>query len=296
MTTLQEALELGRGNERPFRCTEHDDSHASASVNVIKGVYFCYVCHSKGHIDTKKSPSLAELAQMMEPEHNCRIYPDSYLDLFSVEADKGYWGTRFPEWLIWHAQLGEDPTSGEATFPVRTPEGLLAGVGRRQTNAAVAAAKEAGENPSRYKYPRRWSASRTLHGTLRGGLLVLVEGAADEASLREVGIPARAVYGSALHHPQIEYIKRMKPKIICLGMDMDEAGERGAASSFAALQSVDADVGRIRWPKNDPAECSPDQRRAVVEAVAPGVYGDSWSSAVATMQAAFLDDRDEMTA
>jgi hypothetical protein len=166
VTTLQEALESGRGIERPFRCTEHDDTHASASVNVVKGYWYCYVCHAKGSVDAKKAPSLAELAQMMEPERNCRIYPEAYLGLFTVEAEKGYWGTRFPDWLIWHAQLGEDPTTGEATFPVKTPEGRLAGVGRRQSNAMVAAAKEAGENPSRYKYPRRWSASRVLHGVL----------------------------------------------------------------------------------------------------------------------------------
>ena len=296
MTTLQEAIEQGRGVERPFRCTEHDDSHASASVNVVKGYWYCYVCHAKGNVDAKKAPSLAELAQMMEPEHNCRIYPESYLDLFTVEADKGYWGTRFPDWLVWHAQLGEDPTSGECTFPVRTPEGRLAGVGRRQTNAMVDAAKAAGENPSRYKYPRRWSASRVLHGALKGPALVLVEGAADEAALREVGIPARAVYGSALHHPQVEYIKRIAPKYVLLGMDTDDAGERGARQSFHTLGQIDAEVGRIRWPANDPAECTPAQRLAAVGSVLPPEYRDLWSSAVAIMQAAFHDARDEMTA
>jgi hypothetical protein len=296
VTTLQEAIELGQGVERPFRCTEHEDSHASASVNVVKGVWYCYVCHAKGGVDTKKAPTLDMLAQMLEPEKNCRIYPESYLELFGNDLPHTYWATRFPEWLIWHARLGEDPTSGEATFPVRTPAGRLAGVGRRQTDAAVKAAKEAGENPSRYKYPRRWSASQSLHGELLGPVLVLVEGAADETSLREVGVPARAHYGSALHYPQVEYLQRAKPKLILLGQDMDDAGNRGAIQSMNSLRDMDCDVARVTWPKNDPADCSPEQRLAALCSVVGEGYLPEWSSAVASMQAAFYDARDEMSA
>ena len=39
--SLREALDSGRGIERPFNCPVHPDAHASASVNVLKGVWHC---------------------------------------------------------------------------------------------------------------------------------------------------------------------------------------------------------------------------------------------------------------
>lgn len=39
--SLREAIAEGRGTERPFCCPVHDDAHASASVNVEKGVWYC---------------------------------------------------------------------------------------------------------------------------------------------------------------------------------------------------------------------------------------------------------------
>lgn len=40
-STLEDAIIKGHGTERSFRCPVHDDSHASASVNVNKGVWYC---------------------------------------------------------------------------------------------------------------------------------------------------------------------------------------------------------------------------------------------------------------
>lgn len=296
MTTLQDALDLGQGTERPFRCPKHDDRNASASVNVLKGVWYCYVCFEKGHIDKKKAPTLAELGQMMEPEKNCRIYPEIYLDVFTVEPQRIHWSTRFPDWLVWWATLGEDAMTGEATFPVRTPEGRLAGVGRRQTDEAVQQAREAGTNPSRYKYPMRWSASRVMHsqGSPQSGALVLVEGAADAISLWEVGIPAYAVYGSGLHLPQVEYVKRFKPSVIVLGMDADDAGERGAGLSMAALADLPVDVVRVTWPEKDPAECTQEQRISTIASVVGQGYVPNWQQAAANSQTAYAKYRDEL--
>jgi DNA primase len=297
LTTLAEAIATGMGDERPFRCTEHDDTQASASVNVLKGVWYCHVCHSKGHVDSKKAPSVAELEQMMEPEKIGRVYSETYLEAFTTLDDGTYWPTRFPPWTCWAAGLGEDPVTGEATFPVRTPSGRLAGVGRRQSNDMVAAAKEAGTNPSRYRYPRRWSASRSLHdaGKLTGSVMVLVEGAADQASLLEVGIPARAVYGSGLHHPQVEILMRSRPDYIVLAMDSDAAGQRGKAMSHALLMDCSATVVSVDWPRNDPAECTPQERIATIaEAVGTEVYVPQWSQVAANMQAAYLHQREEM--
>lgn len=297
MTTLQEAIELGQGIERPFRCPdpEHDDKNASASVNVLKGVWFCYACNARGAVDAKKAPSLDLLAQMMEPEKTCRIYPESYLDTFGYP---GYWLSRFPDWLCWYAGLGEDPVTGHGTFPVRTPEGRLAGIGRRITDAEVAKAKEEDGNPSRYKYPYRWSASRTLGRTLSSGgnLLVLVEGYADAVALAEQGIPAACVYGSALHYPQVEFVLRAKPKLVILGMDSDPAGEKGAAQSMQSLSRFTGDIARVTWPMKDPGECSKLQRLQTVRGVVGDEYLEDWMKAVANMRAAFQRHIEETAA
>lgn len=295
MTTLAEAIELGQGIERPFHCEAHDDRFASASVNVLKGVWVCYACRASGSVGKAKSPSVDLLAQMLEPDKTCRVYPRTYLELFSEPT---YWRTRFPDWLCWWAGLGEDPVTGHATFPVHTPAGLLAGVCRRIGDEEVAAAKEAGDNPSRYRYPWRWSASRVIGDMVcpPGELLVLVEGYADAVSLWEVGIPAAPVYGSALHLPQVERVLRRKPKLTLVGLDNDDAGAKGTVLTLTTLGSTELDVGTLQWPAKDPGELSPERRLRAVVSVVGEAYLSSWQQAVANMQAAYARHLEENAA
>lgn len=42
-------VSLGRGYEAPIRCPSHDDSHASASANISKGVWHCHACGAGGN-------------------------------------------------------------------------------------------------------------------------------------------------------------------------------------------------------------------------------------------------------
>ena len=70
--TLEDAIAVGQGVERPCRCPVHDDSQASASVNVIKGVWYCHACFASGTVDGKKTPSVDSLKAMMEPEKIAR--------------------------------------------------------------------------------------------------------------------------------------------------------------------------------------------------------------------------------
>lgn len=288
--TLDEALSLGRGVERPFRCPVHEDKNASASVNVLKGVWFCYACQARGTVDGKKAPSTSDLLAMLEPESAARNYPEAYLELFQPSnLLETYWSLRFPEWLIWWAKLGQDPFTGAATFPVRTPEGRLAGVGRRQADPEV---------QPRYKYPRSWSASRVLGGTDlldKSEFVVLVEGYADAVSLWEIGVPALACFGAGLHYPQIEALLQRAPRAVLPGFDMDDAGNRAAAITVDLLKD-DVVIGSfVHWRKKDPADCSPDERReAVSEAVGGDEYVDIWHREVALRQEAFqryLDER-----
>lgn len=269
MTTLEEAVALGRGVERPFRCHEHDDSSASASVNVVKMVWVCYACQAKGVVDGKRVPTTDELLAMLEPEQACRELPQAWLDVYSWG---GYWLDRFPDWLCWYLSLGEDPWTGEGTYPVHTPGGRLAGIAKRSAMA--------GPGP-KYLYPPVWSASRSMFGS-RGrwpvqDYLVLTEGAADTAAVLEAGVPALACYGAGLHKPQVALVKAMRPQLVLCGFDMDEAGERATAQSYEALSEF-TEVGFITWPGKDPAESPVEARlEAILEAVVPTHYG-AWDT------------------
>lgn len=265
--TLEEALRLGQGIERPFCCPVHGDSHASASVNVAKGVWYCYACGATGQVDSARAPSIEEIELLLRPAEATRVVDEAYLALFGPSA---HWASRFPDWVCTLAQFGEDPVTGAATFPVRLADGRLAGVGLRNTH-----------NEPRYRYPGRWSASHTLHTIpavsfdTHRDIVVLVEGAADTAACTEVGVEAFGCYGAGLHAAQRELVVRASPALVLLGYDTDEAGERAAALAARALADV-APVARVRWGHhggNDPADCTPEARiSALAAAVSATTY------------------------
>ena len=266
MITLEQALSSGTGVERAFNCHVHPDVNASASVNIIKEVWYCYSCGAKGSTKGKtKAPSVEALEAMLRPDKTSRIYPESLLTLYK---DITYWSTRFEEWICRAERLGTDPVSGEPLYPVYTPRGLVAGFARRNS----------GETGPKYKYPYAWAASRVLYGLpladrymLPGAckVLILTEGAADAIALREVGLFALSTFGSSLHHPQREWILRHAPAVILLGFDNDDAGKKGAEMSIGILSSLMHDIalGTITWPAKDPADCTPDQRTDAVMSI-----------------------------
>ncbi|HEY5787686.1 MAG TPA: toprim domain-containing protein [Microlunatus sp.] len=265
--TLEEVLVSGQGIERPFRCSQHDDRLASASVNVLKQVWYCHACGAKGKVDDKRAPSVEALLALMNPEKAARHYPDAYLELFNWPGKK-YWDSRLAPWVTHLLDMGQDPLTGDATFPVYTPAGVLAGVGRRHVTE---------DKSTRYLYPRDWSAASSLFGARdypNHPVICLVEGAADAASVWEVGAPAFGVYGSGLHVPQVALTSRFNARVILLGFDMDNAGELAVSRAFVQLKGM-AEIKRVRWPKNDPADCTPGQRWAALRrAVALTDYGE----------------------
>jgi hypothetical protein len=269
-SSLDEAIQFGRGTERPFRCInpDHDDKMASASVNVLKGVWFCHACQASGKVDDTKAPKVEDLQAMLEPELAARIYSESWLELFTQPGPK-YWDERFAPWVSHMLRMGQDPFTSDATFPVHTPAGQIAGVGRRHIDPE--------SKQKRYLYPRRWSASVSLGGT-NGRypalpIICAVEGMADAASVWETGCPALAVYGSGFHLPQVELLARFNPKLILLGFDMDDAGEKAVTRGFKQIGRI-APVKRVYWPKDDPA-ASPwgGRRAAIAKAVSQANYG-----------------------
>lgn len=269
--TLDEALTHGRGNERPFRCPEHQDTVASASVNVLKGLWFCFGCQARGRVDPGKraAPSVAELEAMMAPDKAVRSYPEAYLELFCEHEDL-YWNTRHPAWVSHQLGMGSDPFTGQATFAVHSPSGTLAGIGRRRTD---------GQEGPRYIYPARWSSARSLGGTMGRyptlPVLCLVEGMADAAAVWSTGCPGIAVYGAGLHVPQLELLARYNPKLVLLGFDTDEAGERAVSAAFKQLGRR-YQLKRVKWSKDDPSATPMNMRaRLLADAVAGTAYSDS---------------------
>ena len=295
--TLQEAIETGRGIERPFRCEVHEDSQASASVNIVKGVWFCHACHASGRVGDKKAPAPDDLAAMLAPEKAIRRYALAWLELFQIRRPdaSAYWLERFTPEMVWYHQLGQDPFTGDATFPVYTPYGQLAGVGRRRVEEVE---NEDGtlRKRSRYLYPKGWSASMSLGG-LPGGrvepmpVVCIVEGMADATAVWETGCPAVAQWGSQLHQPQVEQLARLNPKLILLGQDMDEAGERGVSLAFKQLRRV-APLVRVHWARKDPAESHAEARMsALLRAVRRSDYGvdvlPQWSQTLVQIEQAY---------
>lgn len=281
MTTLEEAIAFGRGVERPFHCHVHGGTGAHASVNVVKNVWFCFSCKAKGVVDSTRVPTADELLAMLEPEQAAREFPESWLEVYRNEAN-GYWSERFPDWLCWLLGFGDDPFTGEGTYPVHTPRGRLAGVARR--------AVVPGPGP-KYRYPLNWSAARSLFGTsgkwTAHDLLVLTEGAADAAAVIETGVQALACYGAGLHAPQVELVVSMRPRLVLLGFDMDDAGAKATEQAWDAL-SEHTVLEQIDWGEaKDPAELAPEERLGcVLRAVGGTQYGQGTRTSELEAQAA----------
>jgi hypothetical protein len=272
--TLEDALANGQGIERPFNCPDHDDHEASASVNVIKQVWYCFACNARGRTDGKKNktPSLALLEAMLKPEEGPRVYSSLYWEQF--RRLRGHWNTRFPDWLIWAAGLGHDPLTSDAVFMVHTPKGQFAGVGRRLHTPNPERPKQ------RYDYPWRWSAATSMGAVgYPQDVVVIVEGKGDATAVGEVGAYARCAYGSALHLPQRELIRRMAPRLVLLGFDADLAGAKGAVESAKLLAKDNIEIGWVDWSlldpsHHDPADCDPQERTDILLKTVSGTrYG-----------------------
>jgi hypothetical protein len=229
--TLAEALATGRGNERSFLCPAHQASHETASVNVLKGVWYCYSCHAHGTTDDHV-PSVEEALSVLAGTAPPRIMPEAWLDIFDADHSSGYWVRRYGLDVALANRCGTDPETGAPTYPVRDAEGRLLGVVTRHE-----------DTEPKYRYPWNVSTSRTLYGRLRAcDVLILVEGASDVMAIEEPGLPPDWVvggtFGAGVHAPQVELIARLNPKVVLLAFDDDEAG----LAAIERAQETVADV------------------------------------------------------
>jgi Toprim-like/CHC2 zinc finger len=267
--TLSEALRWGHGVERAFLCPEHGDSRPSASVNVVKGVWYCYTCHAHGDLTGE--------ARLAEPDYHAMklwldrrlaedtLYPEAWLDRYDAGDVHPYWTDRVGEAAAREFRLGFDPETEAVTYPLRDPQGGVLGVVRRSLG---------GEGP-KYLYPAGVDVGRLLfHYTPAARqAVVLTEGALDAIALWSVGIDAFAIYGSRLSAHQVHLIDRIDPEFVYTCYDLDKAGWQAHLDTERLLPH--RLVSRLSWPKawgGDIADVGVDRRRHVVNDLVSSGY------------------------
>jgi len=245
--TLDEALTNGRGVERPFCCPVHEDSHSSASVNTMKGLWVCYACKASGSIEGW-SPTADDIQRMLDrKDERVRVYPSGWLDLFDGDHVSPYWARRYGEGVARYFRCGTDPWTGMPTYPLRDAAGRVIGVVRRNDIDA--------ELP-KYIYPANVHTSRTLFGIeqalnrrVKIRRVVLVEGASDVLAIHQSD-PLELVlgtYGAGLHAPQVQLIHQINPSEVVSAFDDDDAGRAATERAHEQLDGIR--VTSVEWLK-----------------------------------------------
>lgn len=258
MTTLAEAVASGYGTERTFNCPVHHDEHPSASVNVAKGVWYCYRCHAHGRLDGSLfedvDPTLIVRKLLADDEHG--FYPESWLDSFDAAGPGSYWLSRFEPDTAAHFRLGYDAVADAATYPLRDAGGRVLGVVRRPL----------ADQSSRYKYPAKVKTSALLfnYDGCVSARVVLTEGATDAMAAWEAGQVAVACFSNRLSVAQVRLLARLEPEQIVIAFDDDPGGQAGTvqvAGMLTGYRLLRAHYGGAK----DLAELAPDDRRNSLE-------------------------------
>lgn len=225
------------GDEVMCVCLFHDDHNASMQFNVVNGLFTCFSCQVGGSyrkIEKKLGIShsdvgvgldviyrkLNELKKGAGLAEGPRLVAEEELGKYTMPTD--YWASRgFTKSTIDAFDLGYDIIADAVTIPIRTVNGNLLGVTRRflEQDADV-----------RYKYPRRFKRAEHLFASWLVAndpsvtSVALTEGQIDAMTLWQYGVPAMAVYGSAISPEQIRLMKHLGLSRVTLFFDNDKAG------------------------------------------------------------------------
>lgn len=229
MITLEQALESGRGSERPFTCPSHQNGSVTASVNVMKGVWFCFSCHAHGTTGDHV-PTVDEALAILAGKTPARVFPEEWLSIYDADHSSPYWVGRVGIETASQNRCGTDILTGAPTYPIRNEHSQVVGVVTRHEAISP-----------KYRYPQGVSTSRTLFGPIAPcDVLVLVEGAGDVMALQQAGLPdgwnAVGCFGAGLHHPQIALVADMSPKVVIAAFDDDPAGRGAQARTMDMLE------------------------------------------------------------
>ena len=237
---------VGWGVERSFLCHMHDDTNASATVNSVTGLFYCFSCHGSGKFDLSKVEvdpyTVRRTLQQMERKLAAEqvVYSESWLNTFDSLGPGDYWLGRYSPGACGYYRLGASPDGSYATIPVRDTVGRVFGIIRRDLTGA---------DPAKYRYPSGVDMSRLGFGyhQLDGPYVMLVEGASDVVAIKEAGFNAgMASYGSGFSRTQGLLLRRYAPEKVFVAYDMDDAGEAGYGRVLANL-TPDLKVERLWW-------------------------------------------------
>lgn len=265
-STLEDALIKGKGTERSFRCPVHDDTHASASVNVNKGVWYCFSCGAKGKVDgylpdQDVADVRDEVLALLSEEKV--IHSEKWLDQFDSGPVHPYWLSRFSEEACREFRLGYDYGKDAPCYPLRDAKRRVLGVVLRNLD---------GLGP-KYKYPYGVDIRDHLFGyeAIHQPVVVLVEGAMDAIAVWEAGYVGLACYGSHLSNKQLRLLQKIDPSLVVLMFDADRAGHAASREAMAALEEVGIPSVRPVWDDvyKDVAEMPVTIRQQVIKMVAP---------------------------
>jgi DNA primase len=266
--SIEEAMINGYGTERSFVCHVHDDHTASASVNSLTGLWFCYACGARGKYDVSEIPTekfAVALRKRLEALPEPRHYPENYLDVYDSMGPGDYWLGRFTAETCKRFRLGVSSDRRYATIPARDEDGHLLGVIRRDLT---------GTDEAKYRYPPGVNMSHLMWNfhRCRGDVLMLTEGATDAMAAVEAGFSdAAATYRNGLSKHQVELIVRYNPTVVLCAYDQDEAGDRGYGQMLNALYARRIKVDRLTWNDyKDLASIPLSDRAAMIEAVKKG--------------------------
>jgi hypothetical protein len=258
MTSLAEALTGAGGIERPFHCPVHGDTHPSASVNVISGLWVCYSCGAKGKAGDNYSvdpDQLLSYLKGLQKKHEQHYFPESWLNLYTAGETHEYWLGRFSQQACEHFQLGYDEETESATYPLRDAGGLLLGVVRRPLSPDWDGGK--------YIYPKYVDVTQYLFNYTQYEVrkrVLLVEGAADAIAAWEAGYEAYAIYGSRMTEAQIQLLRRVGAQVVFTAFDRDEAGEKCHWQVVDKIKDMPVNQVLIPEGSKDLAELSIEER------------------------------------
>lgn len=268
MITLAQALSSGSGIERKFSCPVHRDVNPSASVNILKGKWYCYTCHARGTADGAVFEDMDDDTFMSALNHlvgetEREFHPEGWLDQFDAGLPCEYWCSRFEPETVAHFRLGYDAVKDAATYALRDPAGRCIGVVRRSLAGGT-----------KYRYPRHVKTNDLLfnYEPTNVDMVILTEGATDAMAAWEAGFTqesgylALATFSNRISASQTALLARLGLSRVVVAYDDDEAGNAGA-QQVARLLGRDYDLLRPVFPRHakDLADLSISARRRAVE-------------------------------
>ena len=222
------------GDEFKIHCLnpEHDDAHPSAYFNVEKGAWHCFSCGAKGSIANNPELSSVDIQVqgirsrlnklLKDDEVEFNFATDGSLKRFAIPTD--YWQSRGLTPQTCKAfGLGYDAILNAATIPTRDIRGRLYGVTRRFLDDDHIG--------PRYKYPYKFKASENLFASwlydeYDFSTVSIHEGAIDTMRMWQLGIPAIALYGSAISENHVRQMMEIGVRRAVYFGDSDKAGQR----------------------------------------------------------------------